>query len=1154
MTLSYHKRIALLSVFLSLIIAALAEYSSLTVTLAQTPEPDYSFLNTLKLPWACGETLNLSQDWGGHKATGFALDFVEITAFSERGRVSVRSPMKGIVTENKDAGAGNYGNYVEIAGPDKWSVILAHLKTPSPLAKGSEVNIGDVVGTIGGTGSGGVVHIHVEVLYDKKSPDGPKFDKIVSIYGRPRDNFMHASPYKSFISNNCQTPTFAEGFVKEHVSGKTIRGADVELRNSFGSIAKKTDSSGYFVFTGPNPGPAKLIARMKNVGEGTSDITVVQNASQNPTTIRLLPLCIGTGAPNGTSNTIDLAQATNPCLDPSLPGSQGKDFALIIDSSGSMSGTDPNRLRVAAGKLFVQTLEDQDKITVIDFDDATRVLWPLQLVGTNRALASNSIGSINSVGGTNISSGIAAAFAELNDSKSRPKIGVLLTDGQQDGSSYDAQWQRAFAQKGWPIYTFGLSSGADAALLTSIAEETKGAYTALSTADQLVTLYNNLRIKLNNTKPLAVNMVVLRQGETHTFEVAVPTYARTATFITSWPGSRVDTSLEAPDGTIIDATTQSPGIIRIKDGAYEVFRVSYPLAGQWKAHAQGVELAVGGELVTFQADAALSLYTAYLPLIRTSQQSSQPAVAQPSGIIRLLDELPINGGATSSVLIRIESGDPLVWSIDDVVSTCNISGLPVAMVTPKQSSSEVIRDVTIPETNSAINCLISTTARSKNAKQEDIVLPLSFQFEILPSEPAPPVATPTTTSTPPATETPTPTVTPTTAPVQGPQPSGSIRFLGESDVFADTQRSLKLDFTSSEPTRWNISALSSDCNIAGLPGNIATEPLTKYSVTVDVTIPVDAGQRVCTISSVVSTGGSAYPQTSFSLVLRFDAIAHQVISVPAPIIGNSSSVGVIGGCIDAKGFFDNAEQNLSLCESAFLLPTQWNDRIRDISAVCRPQTKPVTVQLWEHTDFDGAVWAHTFCTPLNTSSVQYLELHISSDNMDGYEDGTFHLSGDGNHNNWVGTDEGVVTGLLFNNVALPKGARILNAQIRLRGFGNNGGATPRIRGFAEDNTAPFVSDGTNRPRTRKATSSYVDWLNTWSFNWQWFHSPDLAPIVTEVTSRTGWVVGNNLGFRIGNPSNSGTNWSSVDYSAGPYIPNSGGSAHSTTLFVAYTEP
>jgi Ca2+-binding RTX toxin-like protein len=117
---------------------------------------------------------------------------------------------------------------------------------------------------------------------------------------------------------------------------------------------------------------------------------------------------------------------------------QGRDLAIVIDSSGSNSDTDPGFLRVTAGQQFNASLTTAaaagpdarpDRSAVVDFDSSASVISPLA------DPSAASFAGIDASGGTNIGSGVAAALdvltADANEVRDRAGI-VVLTDGMDN--------------------------------------------------------------------------------------------------------------------------------------------------------------------------------------------------------------------------------------------------------------------------------------------------------------------------------------------------------------------------------------------------------------------------------------------------------------------------------------------------------------------------------------------------------------------------------------------------------------------------------------------------------------------------------------------------------------------------------------------------
>lgn len=118
----------------------------------------------------------------------------------------------------------------------------------------------------------------------------------------------------------------------------------------------------------------------------------------------------------------------------------GRKIAIVIDSSGSMSSSDPYDLRIAAGRSlndFLITSKEAtsskkaDQVTVIDFDDVATLDYPL---GDPGPAANSSFSSIDAFGGTYIAGGIQMAISQLTTAGSGATAGrsgiVVFTDGE----------------------------------------------------------------------------------------------------------------------------------------------------------------------------------------------------------------------------------------------------------------------------------------------------------------------------------------------------------------------------------------------------------------------------------------------------------------------------------------------------------------------------------------------------------------------------------------------------------------------------------------------------------------------------------------------------------------------------------------------------
>ncbi len=131
---------------------------------------------------------------------------------------------------------------------------------------------------------------------------------------------------------------------------------------------------------------------------------------------------------------------------------------------------------------------------------------------------------------------------------------------------------------------------------------------------------------------------------------------------------------------------------------------------------------------------------------------------------------------------------------------------------------------------------------------------------------------------------------------------------------------------------------------------------------------------------------------------------------------------------------------------------------------------------------------------------------------DGWGNNRITLGDDGVHEPESPND----AGFIFSPVQIPKGAKIISARILLtEDSQNNNMCNWIIKGFAEDNAAPFSGDGSNRPSTRTKTTAKKQWFighveagillgDHWTAQ-SVYESPEIKEIIQEIVDRAGWV-------------------------------------------------
>src|SRR4030095_3203229 len=196
---------------------------------------------------------------------------------------------------------------------------------------------------------------------------------------------------------------------------------------------------------------------------------------------------------------------------------EGVDIILTIDVSGSMLAQDfsPNRLE-AAKEVAANFIDSRptDRIGLVIFSGESFTLTP---VTSDKSGLQKQIYNIRSgllEDGTAIGSGLATSVDRLRSSKSKSKIVILLTDGENNGGLIDPNTAKEIAKAvGVKVYTIGVGTegfapvplqgsggvvmqrekvNIDEKLLKQIADETGGRYFRAKDNEGLKNIYSEI--------------------------------------------------------------------------------------------------------------------------------------------------------------------------------------------------------------------------------------------------------------------------------------------------------------------------------------------------------------------------------------------------------------------------------------------------------------------------------------------------------------------------------------------------------------------------------------------------------------------------------------------------------------------------------------
>lgn len=141
---------------------------------------------------------------------------------------------------------------------------------------------------------------------------------------------------------------------------------------------------------------------------------------------------------------------------------EGVDIVLTIDVSGSMTAQDFTPNRMEAAKKVAEDFIDRrltDRIGVVIFSGESFTQCPLT---TDKAVLKAAVGSIRNgllEDGTAIGDGLSTSVDRLRSSKSKSKVIILLTDGENNGGLIGPDNAKEIAKAfGIKVYTIGVGT------------------------------------------------------------------------------------------------------------------------------------------------------------------------------------------------------------------------------------------------------------------------------------------------------------------------------------------------------------------------------------------------------------------------------------------------------------------------------------------------------------------------------------------------------------------------------------------------------------------------------------------------------------------------------------------------------------------------
>lgn len=269
------------------------------------------------------------------------------------------------------------------------------------------------------------------------------------------------------------------------------------------------------------------------------------------------------------------------------------DIMILMDSSGSMLVTDPQRLRDRGVELFVERLSSDDRVGLVKFAEDAKVVLPLNTYSASLPkIIQAELARVESTGTyTNLYAGIDVAAKQLLSSvrDDATPILVLLSDGKMEPPPQFGEPQAISKKlledlvpdldaKNIKIYTLSFSDQADRDLLDKIAKGTDAASWYTPNVEKLQRSFEDLLLALKKADA----------EPSHTKGLLVEHDVEEVTFYLARTPSQ-SLVLTSPIGESFRFDAKPESVRWYKGEDFDVVSVASPSVGTWSVEGYGGE-------------------------------------------------------------------------------------------------------------------------------------------------------------------------------------------------------------------------------------------------------------------------------------------------------------------------------------------------------------------------------------------------------------------------------------------------------------------------------------------------------------------------------------------------------------------------------------
>lgn len=286
-------------------------------------------------------------------------------------------------------------------------------------------------------------------------------------------------------------------------------------------------------------------------------------------------------------------------------GQMDLDIVFVLDASGSMLYSDPNKVALDAVNLFVDLCDESCSVGYVVYSEKIVASNPITSLGSQKNLKSlkENIAKIeyDPNGDTDIALGLTKAMNIHSENKSsdssRKKVIVLLSDGNThllNGPRTVAESNKELSDtlkelnsKNIPVYSIGLNydKTLDKKELEKISSQTNGQFYETNTSDRLTSIISDIFsdiYQLDGTEcEIKEGNVEINIKDNSVFYVNIIIKSDLSL-------KELNPVLTSPDGENVSLNNNDK-VKMTNAGSYTLIKLIYPDSGKWNLHLDNAD-------------------------------------------------------------------------------------------------------------------------------------------------------------------------------------------------------------------------------------------------------------------------------------------------------------------------------------------------------------------------------------------------------------------------------------------------------------------------------------------------------------------------------------------------------------------------------------